>query len=142
MDDISQRGLNFDPSHLVWLMIDIESAIEEFGSRFYHFQAKDVMIDYRGLQENGILSAGTGWQIPRLPGPGDIDWGRVFSASTGSDMTGRSSSNTKTTILGRPTNCSNGFSHHKRHPPAIHPLIVYGSVVGRRPRGPDTGTLE
>jgi sugar phosphate isomerase/epimerase len=73
-------GLNFDPSHLVWLMIDIESAIEEFGSRFYHFQAKDVMIDYRGLHENGTLSAGIGWQIPRLPGLGDIDWGRVFSA--------------------------------------------------------------
>lgn len=73
-------GLNFDPSHLVWLMIDIESAIEEFGSRFYHLQAKDVMIDYRGLHENGTLSAGIGWQIPRLPGLGDIDWGRVFSA--------------------------------------------------------------
>ncbi|MEX0797061.1 MAG: sugar phosphate isomerase/epimerase [Acidimicrobiia bacterium] len=73
-------GLNFDPSHLVWLMIDIESAIEEFGSRFYHFQAKDVMIDYRGLHENGTLSAGIGWQVPRLPGLGDIDWGRVFSA--------------------------------------------------------------
>jgi sugar phosphate isomerase/epimerase len=73
-------GLNFDPSHLVWLMIDIESAIEEFGSRFYHFQAKDVMIDYEGLYENGTLSPGIGWQIPRLPGLGHVDWGRVFSA--------------------------------------------------------------
>jgi sugar phosphate isomerase/epimerase len=73
-------GLNFDPSHLVWLMIDIESAIEEFGSRFYHFQAKDVMIDYEGLYENGTLSSGIGWQIPRLPGLGHVDWGRVFSA--------------------------------------------------------------
>ena len=73
-------GLNFDPSHLVWLMIDIESAIEEFGERFYHFQAKDVMIDYEGLYENGTLSGGMGWQIPRLPGLGDVDWGRVFSA--------------------------------------------------------------
>jgi sugar phosphate isomerase/epimerase len=73
-------GLNFDPSHLVWLMIDIESAIEEFGSRFYHFQAKDVMIDYEGLYENGTLSGGIGWQIPRLPGLGHVDWGRVFSA--------------------------------------------------------------
>jgi sugar phosphate isomerase/epimerase len=73
-------GLNFDPSHLVWLMIDIESAIEEFGDRFYHFQAKDVMIDYEGLYENGTLSSGMGWQIPRLPGLGHVDWGRVFSA--------------------------------------------------------------
>jgi sugar phosphate isomerase/epimerase len=73
-------GLNFDPSHLVWLMIDIESAIEEFGERFYHFQAKDVMIDYDGLYENGTLSSGIGWQVPRLPGLGHVDWGVVFSA--------------------------------------------------------------
>jgi len=73
-------GLNFDPSHLVWLMIDIERAILEFGERFYHFQAKDVMIDYEGLYENGSLSSGIGWQIPRLPGLGHVDWGVVFSA--------------------------------------------------------------
>ncbi len=71
-------GLNFDPSHLVWLMIDIEGAILEFGERFYHFQAKDVMIDYGGLYENGSLSSGIGWQIPRLPGLGDVDWAVVF----------------------------------------------------------------
>jgi sugar phosphate isomerase/epimerase len=73
-------GLNFDPSHLIWLMIDIEGAIYEFGERFYHFQAKDVMIDYEGLYENGTLSSGIGWQIPRLPGLGHVDWGVVFSA--------------------------------------------------------------
>jgi sugar phosphate isomerase/epimerase len=73
-------GLNFDPSHLVWLMIDIEAAVEEFGSRFYHFQAKDVMIDDEGLYEYGTLSSGIGWQVPRLPGLGDVDWARLFSA--------------------------------------------------------------
>jgi sugar phosphate isomerase/epimerase len=73
-------GLNFDPSHLVWLMIDIQGAIEEFGDRFYHFQAKDVMIDYEGLYDNGTLSSGIGWQIPRLPGLGHVDWAVVFSA--------------------------------------------------------------
>jgi sugar phosphate isomerase/epimerase len=73
-------GLNFDPSHLVWLMIDIETAILEFGERFYHFQAKDVMVDYDGLYEYGTLSSGIGWQIPRLPGLGHVEWGVVFSA--------------------------------------------------------------
>ena len=73
-------GLNFDPSHLVWLMIDIESAIMEFGERFYHFQAKDVMVDVEGLYENGTLSTGIGWQIPRLPGLGHVDWGVVVSS--------------------------------------------------------------
>jgi sugar phosphate isomerase/epimerase len=73
-------GLNFDPSHLVWQMIDVEAAVAEFGHRFYHFHAKDLMVDRRGLFEHGILSLGIGWQVPRLPGLGDVPWGRLFSA--------------------------------------------------------------
>jgi sugar phosphate isomerase/epimerase len=73
-------GLNFDPSHLVWQMIDVEQAVAEFGSRFYHLHAKDMMIDRKGLFENGILSLGMGWQVPRLPGLGEVPWGRLFGA--------------------------------------------------------------
>jgi sugar phosphate isomerase/epimerase len=73
-------GLNFDPSHLVWQMIDIPRAINEFGERFYHFHAKDLEVDREGLYDNGILSLGMGWQVPRLPGLGDVDWKSVFSA--------------------------------------------------------------
>jgi sugar phosphate isomerase/epimerase len=73
-------GLNFDPSHLVWLMIDQERFIREFGPHILHFQAKDLMIDRDGLYERGTLSAGIGWQVPRLPGLGDVDWGEIFSA--------------------------------------------------------------
>jgi sugar phosphate isomerase/epimerase len=73
-------GLNYDPSHLVWLMIDQERFIDEFGPHILHVQAKDVMIDRNGLYERGTLSGGIGWQIPRLPGLGDADWRRIFSA--------------------------------------------------------------
>jgi sugar phosphate isomerase/epimerase len=72
-------GLNYDPSHLVWLMIDQGGFIREFGSHILHFQAKDVMIDRDALYERGTLSAGVSWQIPRLPGLGDADWGEIFS---------------------------------------------------------------
>jgi sugar phosphate isomerase/epimerase len=72
-------GLNFDPSHLVWQMIDIEAAIDEFGGRFYHFHAKDLEVDETGLYDHGIMSAGVGWQVPRLPGLGQVPWDRVFS---------------------------------------------------------------
>ncbi len=71
-------GLNFDPSHLVWLMIDQERFIKEFGPHILHFQAKDLMIDRDGLYERGTLSAGIGWQVPRLPGLGDVDWSLIF----------------------------------------------------------------
>jgi sugar phosphate isomerase/epimerase len=72
-------GLNYDPSHLVWLMIDQGRFIREFGPHILHFQAKDVLIDRDGLYERGSMSAGIGWQIPRLPGLGDADWGEIFS---------------------------------------------------------------
>ena len=73
-------GLNFDPSHLVWQMIDIERAIAEFGGRFYHVHAKDLEIDRDGLYDHGIMSSGIGWQVPRLPGLGEVPWARFFSA--------------------------------------------------------------
>jgi sugar phosphate isomerase/epimerase len=73
-------GMNFDPSHLVWQMIDQERFIREFGPHIYHAHAKDLMIDREGLYERGILSLGMGWQIPRMPGLGDVDWGVIFSA--------------------------------------------------------------
>ncbi len=73
-------GLNLDPSHLIWQMIDIDRVINEFGSRIYHIHAKDLEIDEDGLYENGILSAGMGWQVPRLPGLGQVDWQSFMSA--------------------------------------------------------------
>ncbi|MGI9584680.1 MAG: sugar phosphate isomerase/epimerase family protein [Acidimicrobiia bacterium] len=73
-------GLNLDPSHLVWQMIDIGAVIDEFGERIYHIHAKDLEIDEVGLYENGIMSLGMGWQVPRLPGLGDVDWEEFFSA--------------------------------------------------------------
>ena len=38
-------GLNFDPSHLVWLMIDCDRAVREFADRIDHVHAKDSEID-------------------------------------------------------------------------------------------------
>ena len=36
------------------------------------------MIDRDGLYERGTLSSGIGWQIPRIPGLGDVDWALIF----------------------------------------------------------------
>jgi len=72
-------GLNYDPSHLVWLMIDQGRFIREFGPHILHFQAKDVTIDRDGLYERGSMSSGMGWQIPRLPGLGDAPWDEIFA---------------------------------------------------------------
>ena len=73
-------GMNFDPSHLVWQMIDPLRFIREFGGRMVHVHAKDLMIDKEGLYENGIMSLGMGWQVPRMPGLGEVDWPPLFAA--------------------------------------------------------------
>ena len=73
-------GLNLDPSHLVWQMIDYERVVREFADRIYHVHAKDMEIDRNGLYERGVMSAGVGWQVPRLPGLGEIRWDRFISA--------------------------------------------------------------
>jgi sugar phosphate isomerase/epimerase len=72
-------GMNFDPSHLVWQMIDMGRFIREFGPHMAHVHAKDVMIDRDGLYENGVMSVGMGWQIPRLCGLGEVNWTVFFS---------------------------------------------------------------
>jgi len=73
-------GLNLDPSHLVLQMIDYERVVREFSDKIFHVHAKDLQIDREGLYQNGVLSQGMGWQIPRLPGLGDMQWYRFISA--------------------------------------------------------------
>jgi len=75
-------GLNLDPSHLILQMIDYERVIREFSSKLFHVHAKDLHIDHEGLYNNGVLSQGMGWQVPRLPGLGDMDWRKFFAALT------------------------------------------------------------
>ena len=73
-------GLNLDPSHLVWQMIDYLRVVRDFAPRIFHVHAKDMEIDRDGLYEQGVMSAGVGWQVPRLPGLGEVRWDRFVSA--------------------------------------------------------------
>jgi sugar phosphate isomerase/epimerase len=73
-------GLNLDPSHLVWLQIDYTRAVVDFGDRIFHSHAKDLEIRPDGLYRHGTFSAGIGWQVPRLPGLGEVDWSRYVAA--------------------------------------------------------------
>ena len=75
-------GLNLDPSHLILQMIDYERVVREFAGKIFHVHAKDLHIDHEGLYNNGVLSQGMGWQVPRLPGLGDMDWAKFIAALT------------------------------------------------------------
>lgn len=73
-------GLNLDPSHLVWLMIDYERAVYDFADRIFHVHAKDLEVRREGLYRHGTFSSGIGWQVPRLPGLGEVNWSRYIAA--------------------------------------------------------------
>ncbi len=81
-------GLNYDPSHLIWQHMDYLAPIREFADRIFHVHAKDVRIDRARLNDVGILAHPNLYHTPKLPGLGDVDWGRFFSELTDSGYRG------------------------------------------------------
>jgi sugar phosphate isomerase/epimerase len=75
----SSFGLNYDPSHLVWQQMDPIRPLWEFQDRLFHVHAKDVRVDRQRLDEVGILAHPLAYHSPKLPGLGDVNWGRFFS---------------------------------------------------------------
>jgi sugar phosphate isomerase/epimerase len=75
-------GLNYDPSHMIWQGMDYLKPIREFADRLVHIHAKDVRLDRHRLDDVGILAHPNQYHTPKLPGMGDVDWGRFFSALT------------------------------------------------------------
>ena len=73
-------GLNYDPSHLVWQMMDYVKPIFEFRDKIFHVHLKDARILRERINEVGILTTPLNLHTPKIPGLGDIDWGKFFSA--------------------------------------------------------------
>jgi sugar phosphate isomerase/epimerase len=73
-------GLNYDPSHLVWQQMDYVKPIWEFADRIFHVHAKDARLDRSRLDDVGVLATPLEFHTPKLPGLGDVNWGRFFSA--------------------------------------------------------------
>lgn len=72
-------GLNFDPSHFVWQGMDYVRVLREFKDKLFHIHAKDARVDRDRLNEVGLLAYPLEYHTPKLPGLGDIDWGRFCS---------------------------------------------------------------
>jgi len=71
-------GINFDPSHFVFLMMDYVQPMYEFRHKIFHTHAKDTRIDHHRLNQKGILTLD--WYTPKIPGLGDIQWAAWISA--------------------------------------------------------------
>jgi len=72
-------GLNFDPSHFIWMQMDYLKAMREFKSKLFHMHAKDARVDRHKLDDLGILAHPNEFHTPKLPGLGDVNWGQFFS---------------------------------------------------------------
>ncbi len=77
-------GFNFDPSHLLWQMIDPAMFIHEFEDRIYHVHMKDAALQLNG--RNGILAShldfghkDRGWDFRSL-GHGDVNFEEIIRA--------------------------------------------------------------
>ena len=75
-------GLNYDPSHFVWQMMDYIQPIYEFRERIFHVHYKDIKVYPQKLKDVGIMAYPLEYMEPKLPGLGDVDWGRYVSALT------------------------------------------------------------
>jgi len=73
-------GLNYDPSHLIWQMMDYVKPIFEFRERIFHVHIKDARVLWERINDVGILTTPLNYHTPKLPGLGDINWGKFFSA--------------------------------------------------------------
>ncbi len=81
-------GLNFDPSHFILQHMDYLKAMREFGPKLFHMHAKDARIDRDKLNEVGVFAYPNQWHTPKLPGLGDVDWGKFFSVLTETGYSG------------------------------------------------------
>jgi len=72
-------GLNYDPSHMVWQQMDYLAPMRDYAKKLFHIHAKDVRVDQHLLDRKGIMAPPNEWHSPKLPGLGDIDWGKFFS---------------------------------------------------------------
>lgn len=75
-------GINYDPSHFVWQMIDYIKPIYEFKDKIFHVHYKDIKLYPDRLNQVGIMAYPLDFMSPKLPGLGDVDWGRYVSALT------------------------------------------------------------
>jgi len=75
-------GLNYDPSHLVWMQMDPVQPIYDYKERLHHIHLKDVKVYQEKLNRVGILANPLEYHSPKIPGLGDVPWGRFFAALT------------------------------------------------------------
>lgn len=75
-------GINYDPSHFVWQMIDYVKPVYDFKDKIFHVHFKDIKLYKDKLDEVGSMAYPLEFMSPKLPSFGDVDWGKFVCALT------------------------------------------------------------
>ncbi|WP_312441343.1 sugar phosphate isomerase/epimerase family protein [Lacrimispora sp.] len=75
-------GINYDPSHFVWQMMDYIKPLYQFRDKIFHVHYKDIKLYEDELKKVGIMAYPLAYMSPKLPGLGDVNWGKYVSALT------------------------------------------------------------
>lgn len=71
-------GLNYDPSHFILQHMDYTLPFRKYPERMIHIHAKDARIDVDKRNHHGVFSHPNLWHTPKIPGLGDVNWGRFI----------------------------------------------------------------
>lgn len=78
----SNLGINYDPSHFVWQMVDYIQPLYEFRDKIFHVHYKDIKMYPEKLKRAGTMAYPLEYMSPKIPGLGDVDWAKFVSALT------------------------------------------------------------
>ena len=78
--DSKNFALNYDPSHMIIMQMDYTLPIYQFAEKIRHIHIKDVQFYPEKYNQVGFFAPPLAYHTPKLPGLGDIDWGKFVSA--------------------------------------------------------------
>ncbi len=101
--DSPHVGLQYDPSHLVWQMMDPIQTARDFVDKIYDVHLKDTEVRWDVLRKVGINPINKAqWWLYRLPGLGSINWSEFFTVLQRSGYQGAMSLEHEDPLYGSP----------------------------------------
>ena len=79
-------GINYDPSHFVWQMMDYIQPIYEFSDRIFHVHYKDIKVYPWKLARVGTMAYPLEYMAPKLPGLGDVDCCLLYTSDAADEL--------------------------------------------------------